>query len=96
MKIIALEREGAGESGNDYDVYLRAEAQMVWDLAHAGIVREIHFREDRPQAVIILEAAGVDEAREILSRLPLVEAGLIEFEIIGLRPYPGYERLFAR
>ena len=29
-----------------------------------------------------------------LGALPLVKAGLIEFELIPLRPYPGLERLF--
>ena len=34
-------------------------------------------------------------ARQILAQLPLVQAGLIEFEIIPLVPYDGFERLFG-
>lgn len=30
----------------------------------------------------------------MLAELPLVQAGLTEFDVIGLRPYPGFERLF--
>ena len=59
-----------------------------------GSIREIYFREERSEAVIILEAADASAARETLSRLPLVRQGLIEFDVIGLRPYPGLSRLF--
>ena len=59
-------------------------------------MREIYFRDDRPQTVIILEAESVGEAQDILVRLPLAMAGLIEFEVIGLQPYPGYARLFTK
>ncbi len=30
-----------------------------------------------------------------IARLPYVEHGLIEFDLIGLRPYPGLSRLFC-
>jgi hypothetical protein len=33
---------------------------------------------------------------KILAQLPLVQAGLIEFELIELQPYPGYARLFTK
>ena len=60
----------------------------------SGIVREIHFRDDRSKAVILLEAENTGQAQAALAQLPLVKAGLIEFEVIGLRPYPGFARLF--
>ena len=34
-----------------------------------------------------------DEARAVWN---LVQAGLIEFELIELQPYPGYARLFTK
>lgn len=95
MKILALEKELPGTSSADFGPHLQAEARAVWDLVRAGTIREIHFRDDRSQAVIILEAESTRQAREILVQLPLVTSGLIEFEVIGLRPYPGFARLFA-
>ncbi|MBP8974464.1 MAG: hypothetical protein KBH93_11360 [Anaerolineae bacterium] len=47
------------------------------------------------RAVLILECADADEARDALATLPLVRAGLIAFEIIALRSYPGLARLFS-
>lgn len=95
MKILALERERPGLTAADFHPHLRAEAKRVWALYQAGILRESYFRADVSTAVLILECADVDEANAALATLPLVQAGLIEFEIIPLRPYDGLARLFA-
>jgi len=58
-------------------------------------VREIYFRADRDEVVIILECADLGEAQRALATLPLVKAGLIEFEYIPLKPYPGFSRLWT-
>ena len=95
MKILALEKDVPGASGGDNTPLLQDEARAVWELMQSGIIREIHFRDDRSQAVILLEAESTGQAQEVLAQLPLVKAGLIEFEVIGLRPYPGFARLFS-
>jgi hypothetical protein len=41
-----------------------------------------------------MEAASPADTETLLARLPLVHAGLAEFEGTGLRPYPGFCRLF--
>jgi len=41
-----------------------------------------------------LECASVEEAKAHLARLPLVKNGLIKFEIMVLKPYSGFARLF--
>lgn len=95
MKVIALEREITGKTSEDFKPHLRMEALQAWSLLQSGIIREIYFRSDRDEAVIILECANVDEARKTLETLPLVKAGLIEFDYIPLKPYPGFARLFT-
>ena len=94
MKILALEKDVPGASTRDNKPLLQDEARAVWELMQSGIIREIHFRDDRSQAVILLEAESTARAQEVLSQLPLVKTGRIEFEVIGLRPYPGFARLF--
>ena len=95
MKLIAIEHEVPGKTAADFAPHLRAEAQRVWELRQAGLIRESYFRADRDEAVLVLECAGVEEAQEALGSLPLVQAGLIRFEVIPLKAYPGYERLFT-
>jgi len=94
MKILALEKDVPGASARDNSALLQDEARAVWELMQSGIIGDIHFRDDRSQAVILLEAGSAGQAREVLAQLPLVRAGLIEFEVIGLRAYPGFARLF--
>lgn len=96
MRILALERDIPGATNDAYTAeLLRAEALRAWQLYQEGIVRELYFRADRTEAVILLECAGVDEAQAALATLPLVKAGLVVFDFIPLRAYPGFERLFA-
>lgn len=95
MKIIAIEQELPGKSAKGFQPYLQAEALKVWELVQAGIIREIYFRDDEPSAVLILECEDANQAREVLNTLPLVQESLIRFEILPLKPYPGFERLFG-
>ncbi|MGP8162152.1 MAG: muconolactone Delta-isomerase family protein [Candidatus Dormibacteria bacterium] len=96
MKILALERDPDGAPrATATPELLRAEAATAWDLQQSGCLRELYFRGDRPQAVLVLECASADEARRRLGELPLVHEGLIDFEVIPLVAYPGFARLFA-
>lgn len=95
MRIIAIEVEKPGLNKRDFVPHLRDEAKQGWELYKKGFIREMYFREDKPEAVLILEAKDVDEAKKKLSELPLVKNGLITFELIPLKPYHGFERLFG-
>ena len=94
MKILAIEKEISGTTPEDFQPHLKVEVQKVWELQQQDIIREIYFRADRSCAVLMLECDSIVEAEKILQRLPLVQANLIKFEIIPLKPYPGFERLF--
>jgi muconolactone delta-isomerase len=95
MKILAIEKELPGRVPQDFEPHLRAEAKKIWELYQAGAIRELYFRQDRSEAVLVLECDNTDEAGMILSKLPLVQHKLITFEVIPLIPYPGISRLFV-
>ena len=95
MKILAIEKEVPGIADEAFGPHLKAEAARAWELYQAGVLRELYFRTDWSGAVLILECAGVEEANDVLNTLPLVQAGLITFDIIPLKAYPGFSRLFA-
>lgn len=97
MKIIALERAVAGVADEAFTPeILEEEAARAWALHQAGQLRELYFRADRHEAVLVLEAPDVQAARGILAELPLVRAGLIDFDLVPLIAYPGFARLFAK
>jgi hypothetical protein len=55
-------------------------------------LREHYFNEEKC-AVLVLECESKAAAEMLLAGLPLVEQGLIAFELIELRPYTGYDRI---
>ena len=95
MKIIAMEKETPGVKPEEFAQHLKSEARQVWKLYQEGCIREFYFCEERSEAVLILECADRDEAKRTLDSLPLVQAGLISFDLIPLLPYPGFSRLFV-
>ena len=95
MKLLALEKEIPGTPATAFRAFLKAEAAKAWELYQQGVVRELYFNAEEHTAVLLLECQDMQAARQILAQLPLVQAGLIEFEIIPLMPYDGFERLFG-
>jgi muconolactone delta-isomerase len=95
MRSLAIEKEMPGATAEQFKPHLKAEAARVWELYQSGVFHELYFRADQSDAVLILECADVEAARHALDTLPLVKAGLIAFDLIPLRPYPGFARLFA-
>ncbi|MGD9021049.1 MAG: hypothetical protein PVF46_04575 [Lysobacterales bacterium] len=93
MKFLAIERE-LSTQGFSEDL-LKMEAARVWELEKAGVIREIYFKKETREAVLILECEDGETAESHLSTLPLVKAQLIEFSVNELVPYDGYERLFS-
>jgi len=94
MKIIALEKEISTARPLDFRKSAKAEAKALWQLYLEGIVREFYFRKEKHLVVLILEVKNKQTATRALSKLPFVSKKLIEFELIPLIPYPGFERLF--
>ena len=94
MKIIALEIEKPTATTEEFKKQANAEAKKAWELQQSGFIREIYFRADENSAVLILEADSVEAAKEKLQQLPLVKNNLIYFELIPLKAYPGFARLF--
>ena len=94
MKILALEHELAGATPEKFQQLARAEAARAWELYQQGSLRELYFRADRREAVLVLESEDAESARQVLETLPLVKHGLITFELIPLVAYPGFARLF--
>ena len=96
MKILAIEKELPNTTPDRFKPHLKAEAARIWELYKSGKIREMYFRGDHEEAVLILECKDMVETKMLLDSLPLVQTGLIEFEVISLVPYLGFERLFQQ
>ena len=77
MKILAIEHDPPDVSDDQFTTeLLQAEARRAWELHQAGIIRELYFRADRDEAVLVLECASLEEARAALDTLPLAREKL--------------------
>jgi len=94
MKILAIETELKMLNAKIGSEILKDEALTVLELQQKDILREIYFDENHC-AVLILECSSKTEAEKILSGLPLVKNGFIQFEIKELHPYTGLPRLIG-
>lgn len=96
MRILAIERPIPGVEDAQFTPELAtAESRRAWELYQAGTIRDLYFRADELSAVLVLECQDVAAALNALASLPLVATGLIQFEVLPLRAYPGFGRLFA-
>ena len=78
-------------SDEQFAPLLEPEAEAVRKLYAQGVVRAIWSREDTPGAVMLIEAASLEDARGVVSGFPLMEKGMLELEqLIPLRGYRGF------
>jgi hypothetical protein len=96
MKILAFGKDTPKGSADAYAKHGRSEALKVWELQQVEFIRESWFRRAENSAVLVLEAEDMDDAEKRLRELPFVRLGLIEFDLVPLRPYPGLGRFFGK
>lgn len=96
MKILALDKILPGATPEKIYPHLKEEAAKVWELHTQGTIREFYFRQDRPGAVLMLECASVEEDRALIDSLPIVKAGLVDFDLIPLGAFAPLATLFAK
>lgn len=73
-----MEVEKEGIKPEQFAPNLKAEARRVWELHQSGAIRELYFRADRSEAVLILECADMAEAQQKLGSLPARAAGRLD------------------
>jgi hypothetical protein len=95
MQILALSRRQPGVTGEQIAAHGAREAQASWALHKAGVIRSVHMCPERPGSMLVLDCESLDAARLHLQTLPMVQAGLIEFDLSRMLPYTAWESLFA-
>jgi hypothetical protein len=75
---------------------LAKELTGSWSLFASDILREAYATAAPTRVVFVLEVPDVEHARQHLEGLPLVAAGLMQLELIELRPFVNWSMLFAK
>jgi hypothetical protein len=95
MKILVLAQRHADVSLDQMRPHFKAEVEAVWRLYSQGIVREFYTRGDSGgPAILTVESPSLDEARQALAELPLVEKKLLDLDLIPLAPFNLLTQLF--
>lgn len=95
MQILVILKVSAGVSLEQVNSLVKPEAAAVWQHYVNDQIRSIHYRDDQPGVVILLEMSDSNAATELVKTFPMVQQGVLEFEIIPLKPFSAFEQLFA-
>lgn len=96
MQFLVIARIKQDTTPDKAEPYIKPEAQKVWEYYAADVVRSIHYIADMSGAVLMLEAKDLEAAREIVAQFPMAKDKILDFEILSLKPYTGFETMFAR
>jgi hypothetical protein len=94
MKVLAIMRP-AREGDLRGEVMAAADDELgaVWEMYTEGVVREM-YSPGGLGAVFTLEVDSLQDARDRLSRLPLIERDLMALEVLELAPFRALQVLF--
>lgn len=74
----------------EFAALLDAEAEAVRTLYAEGHVRAAYSRQDVLGAVLVFEAASLEEAQQFAQRLPLAAKGMLELTFVPAVGYRGF------
>ncbi|WP_263383262.1 hypothetical protein [Granulicella arctica] len=84
--VLAIGHLTAGTTRETTAPYMKQEVPDTVRLYLAGKVEQWYVRKDKPGVVFLLNVTTVAEAHELLEKLPLGQAKLMEFDLIPLGP----------
>ncbi|ESW90159.1 hypothetical protein NKL07_06815 [Mesorhizobium sp. C280B] len=91
MQFLVLSRRRTEQfSDADFELLVPSEGAQARYLYSIGFTRQIWHRGDMPGACQMVEAKDEIEVHEKLATLPLAKAGMLDFEIIPLKPYAAF------
>jgi hypothetical protein len=96
MQILAILSLKEEVSPDKMGPHLDAEVKHTLEAYLDGNIRNFWFRGDHPGVVFMLESTDLDEAHRFLAELPLAVAGLVNIEVIPLKPLQPLGRLIGR
>jgi hypothetical protein len=96
MQFLLIARVVEGVAIEQVMPHVKAEAAAVWDKYTTEIVRSIYYIADNSGAILMCESANLETMQEIAAQFPMVKAGVLKIEVLPLKPYTGFESLFAQ
>lgn len=94
MKVLAIMRPAhEGDLRAEVMAAAAEELTALRELYTEGVVREM-YSPGGLGAILILEVKSLEDARDRLSGLPLIERGVMALEVLELAPFQALQMLF--
>ncbi|HTH61109.1 MAG TPA: hypothetical protein VL689_13245 [Paraburkholderia sp.] len=86
MKVLAIGSLAGELTPAQQQEIMPREVPATLQLYLDGKIEQHWFRADKPSVVFLMSSDSVDDAQATLSTLPLVEAGLMTFDLMPVGP----------
>lgn len=96
MQILAIMNAKEGVTPDKIGPHAADEVKHTLEAYLDGKIRNFWMQVNGLGVVFMLESKDEDEARQVMEELPLVVAGLTEFELIPLQPLQPLATLIGR
>lgn len=93
MKVFAIGAITTAPTPEQQAEIMPREVPDTLQLYLDGKIEQFWFRHDRSGVIFLFEVASVDEAKALVGKLPLVEAGFLTFDLIPAGPLAPLARL---
>jgi hypothetical protein len=95
-KLLAIGSFTAKATPNVWQPIIPSEMRDTARLYLAGKIDQWYVKQDQSGVVFILNLTDPEEAHKLLAKLPLGQAGLMEFQIIPLGPLSPLRSLLSQ
>jgi hypothetical protein len=96
MKFLVLLTPASGTMIDDFKPHIVPEIEAVWASYLGDELREFFFSKDPQVVTLIYELPTLDAVNRAIDALPMVEAGLLDRQVVHLGPFHQIAALFAR
>lgn len=94
-KLLAIGTFTAKATPSESNALLPSEMRQTAQLYLAGKIDQWYVKQDQSGVVFILTVTDPREAHELLAKLPLGRAGLMEFQLIPMGPLSPMRSLLS-
>jgi hypothetical protein len=96
MQVLVIARVKPGTPIEKVLPFVSLEAAQAWEFYASEQIRQMHYIADMSGAVMLWEGESVESVTQEVQKLPMVKEGILACEVLPLKPYTGYESLFAQ
>lgn len=96
MEFLVLLTPARGKNPDDFKRHMVPEVEAVWASYVGDELREFYFSKDPQVITLIYESPSAEAVHEAVDALPMVEAGLLDRQVVHLGPFHQIAALFAQ